>query len=317
MTTYSFTEQGPHENGFERVFHDRIVPILKRHEETRLDYRKKALMGMGGGGTVSVGSAGAGIGYESEFGIFGALAGGIGAFGAKAYFEGQWRAGLGGEILPILCDFLGGMEYGHQRVHVSTFERLGVVPNFDSSSTEDPVTGTHDGLEWAMTEAILKTRTRDSKGRTKTRTVFRGLLFQIQILGNAPRIFFGRDRGGALNWLSETFSSSRRGLEKIEIPDPNFENIYETYTSDPQAALAFIDANLTRGLMEIAQAESGKQYISCAMEGDSLYLALPRSGDFLGLGSLFKPLTTVENDLHEALTDLDLPRRVLDALRGL
>lgn len=313
---FSFTEQGPHEQGFARIFHDQIVPILKRHEKTRQDYRKKAMMGMGAGGTVGVGSAGAGIGLESGYGFIGAVAGGIGAFGAKAYFESQWRAGLGGEILPILCDFLGEMQYGNQRINVSAFEQLGVVPNFDTSSLEDPVTGTHDGLNWSMTEAILKSKSRDSKGRTKTTTVFRGLLFEIEILAPAPRIFFGRDRGGALNWLSETFSSSRRGLEKIQIPDPKFEEVYETYTSNPTAAQAFIDGNLTRGLMEVAQSESGKQYISCAMEGTSLYLALPRKGDFLGLGSLFKPLTTVENDLHEALTDLDLPRRVLDKLRG-
>lgn len=317
MRSFSFTEQTPREAGFRQVFETQIVPILERHEAKRLDYRKKALIGMGATGTGSAGAFGAGATYDSEFGLFGGLAGGVGTWAVKAYFESQWRAGLGSQILPILCEFMGEMTYGEQRIRLAQFERLGVVPRFDQSTLEDPVVGSHDGLDWQMTEARLQTVSRDSKGRKRTSTVFRGLLFMIAIQGPAPRIFFGRDRGGALNWLSETFSSSRSGLEKLEIDDREFESVYETYTDNPAAARAFIDHRLTAGLLEVARVESGKAYISCAMEGDWLYLALPRSGNFLGLGSLFKPLTTIEADLHEAIADLDLPARVLDRLRGM
>lgn len=317
MATYSFTETEPFEHGFERIFHEQVVPILERYEATRQGYRKQAVIGMGASGTAGVGGIGSGVGLESDLGFIAGGVGALGAFGVKAYFEHKWKGGLGGEVLPILCDFLGGMTYGRQELGLGEFTRLGVIPNYDTSSLEDPVAGAHDGIDWAMTEAHLKTRSRDSKGRTRTSTVFRGLLFRIDITGPAPRIFFGRDRGGALNWLSERFSSSRSGLEKIELPDPEFERIYETYTSDPVAAHAYIDGNLTAGLMELARVEAGKSYISCAMEGAFLYLALPRSGNFLGLGSLFRPMSTIEADLHEALADLTLPARVIDRLRGL
>ncbi|MEM7190772.1 MAG: DUF3137 domain-containing protein [Pseudomonadota bacterium] len=316
MAEYTFTEQAPYEEGFEEVFHDQIVPILQRHEETRKDMKKKATMGMGGAGVVGVGGIGGGVGLENEFGFAAGGLGAVGVFGVKAYFESKWKAGLGGEVLPILCDFLGEMEYGQNRISLQAFERLGVVPNFNTSSTEDAVNGSHDGLDWSMCEAVLKNKSRDSKGRTRTTTVFRGLLFQIKIFGPAPRIFFGKDRGGALNWLSEKLSGSRRGMEKIDVGSPAFQGIYEVYTSDPQAAMRFIDDNLTAGLMEVARLEMSKKYIACAMEGSTLYLALPRKGDFLGLGSLFRPLHTVENDLHEALRDLILPAGVIDKLRG-
>ena len=318
MSEYSFTETGDHERGFARVFHDRIVPILRRHEETRKDYRKKAMTGMGIAGVGGVGAPGGGISADAaEFGFFGGVVGGIGTFGVKAYYEGKWKSGLGSEILPILCEFLGEMTYGEQRINLSEHVRLGLLPSYNTSHTEDPVTGSHDGLEWAMTEAVLKQKSRDSKGRTRTSTVFRGLLFKIQIHGPAPKIFFGKDRGGMLNWLSESFSSARQGMEKIDVGDAAFQDVYEVYTTDPQGAQRFIDHRLTEGLMEIARAEGTKRYIACGMEGDGLYLALPRSGDFLGLGSLFKPLTTIERDLHEALADLTLPARVIDRLRGL
>ena len=316
MSNFRFTEQTPRETGFRQVFNTRIVPILERHEKTRKEYRRKALTGMGLTGTGTVGALGAGVNFESEFGLFGGVVGGMGTYGVKAYYESKWKAGLGGEVLPILCDFMGEMEYGQQRIDMAAMLELGVIPNYDTSSLEDPVIGKHDGLDWYMTEAKLQTKTRDSKGKTRTNTVFRGLLFMISINGPAPRIFFGKDRGGALNWLSETFSSSRVGLEKLALNDREFEQVYETYSSDANAARAYIDPRLRAGLLEVARVEGGKKYIACAMEGDWMYLALPRSGDFLGLGSLFSPLSAIESDLHEAIADLDLPARVIDRLKG-
>ncbi|MEM0988389.1 MAG: DUF3137 domain-containing protein [Pseudomonadota bacterium] len=312
---FKFTENAPHEEGFSPIFHEKIVPILKHHEGLRKEYAKQAMIGMGGSGTVGVGGAGAGVGYESEFGLLGGGVGLFGIFAVRAYYQNKWKGGLGGEILPILCDFLGEVSYGSQMIDVNAFTRLGVIPSYNESSLDDPVNGTHDGLSWAMTEAILKTRSRDSKGRTRTSTVFRGLLFSVEIVGPAPRIFFGTDRGGVGNWFSETFSSSRKGLEKLEVDHPEFERVYEVYASDPDAARRYLNGNLISGLLEVAKSETSKKYIACAMEGDRLYLALPRSGDFLGLGSLFRPVTTIESDLHEALADLTLPGRLIDKLR--
>lgn len=317
MQDFSFTERTQREAGFTQVFNTRIVPILERHEKTRLEQRRKALTGMGIAGTGTVGALGAGAYLESAFGlVFGAF-GGFATWAVKSHFEKKWQKGLGQEVLPILCDFMGEMEYGEQKIDVHSFVNLGVVPHFNESSLEDPVIGRHDGLDWYMTEAHLKKKSRDSKGKTRRSTVFRGLLFMISIHGPAPRIFFGKDRSGSFGWLSDIFSSQGSGMEKVEIGNPEFEDIYQVYTSDLGAARNFIDDRLMAGLREIAEIESGRKYIACGMEGDWLYLALPRTDDFLGLGSLFKPLTSIENDLHEAIADLDLPARVLDRLRGL
>lgn len=317
MAAYSFTERGAHEAGFSEVFHERLVPILERHEAEREGLKRKAQRWMAGMGVAGVGGVGAGLGFEQEMvGIMSGAFGGIGAFGAKSVYEKRWQSGLGREILPILCEFLGEMRYGEQRVSPAPFERLGCVPNFHRSSLEDPVTGTHKGLDWAVTEATLSRRSRDSKGRTKTTTVFRGLLFQIAVDNPAPRIFFGRDRGSMLNWLSESLSSSRAGLEKIEVPDAEFERIYEVYADDPQAARDYITPGLVAGLKLVAEHEVGESYVGCAFEGNWFYIALPRSRGFLSLGSLFRPTHDIEEDLHAALWDLDMPRRVIDALTG-
>ncbi|GMG83781.1 hypothetical protein LNKW23_29950 [Paralimibaculum aggregatum] len=317
MGEYSFTEQSPLEEGFEAVFHERIVPILERHEAERLTLKRKAQMWMGGTGVAGLGGAGAAAGFENvPVAITAAVAGGIGAFASRAVYQQRWKSGLGSELLPILCEFLGEMRYGDARINIGTFERLGVVPGHDSARTEDHVAGNHKGLDWALAEAHLKSRTRDSKGRTKTTTVFRGLVFQIAVVQPAPRIYFAKDRGSMFNWVSETFSGTRKGMEKLEIPDEEFEATYEVYSDDIAAARDYIGPGVIEGLKTLARNEAKRSYIAAAFEGDWFYLALPRSGDFLSLGSLFRPTTDIEQDLHNALWDLDLPRRAIDVITG-
>ena len=162
MQDFSFTERTQREAGFTQVFNTRIVPILERHEKTRLEQRRKALTGMGIAGTGTVGALGAGAYLECDFGlVFGAF-GGFATWAVKSHFEKKWQKGLGQEVLPILCDFMGEMEYGEQKIDVHSFVNLGVVPHFNESSLEDPVIGRHDGLDWYMTEAHLKKKSRDS-----------------------------------------------------------------------------------------------------------------------------------------------------------
>jgi len=318
MTDAHFTERTALERGFAEVYRGEILPVLERHEAERKVMRRKALQGMGITGFGGGGGLVAGVQTEADIGaVIGGAVATVGTFGVKSYYESKWRKGLGKDILPILARFLGEMEYGRQRIDLGPFRELGVVPGYDRSSLEDPVAGSHLGLDWAMSEATLRDRYRDSKGRTRTRTVFRGLLIRIAVENPAPRIFFARDRGSAFNWVSEQFSSARRGLDRVELGDPAFEEVYEVYSDDPEAARAYLVDQVLWGLKQFAAEEAdGERYIACGFMGDAFYLALPRSGDFLAIGSLFKPVNTAEADVRQALSDLDLPRRLIGWLTG-
>ena len=142
-------------------------------------------------------------------------------------------------------------------------------------------------------------------------------MIRIELAEDVPGIYFARDRGGLANRLSEAFSPVRQGRERVETGLPDFEALYETYTDDPAAARQFITRRLTDGLLEIARGETGaERYVAAATRGRGFYLAIPRTADFLRLGSLFRPLTIAEDDFHQCLADLALPRRVIEALGG-
>lgn len=317
MGAYSFTERSPLETGFAEVFERQIVPILERAETERRELRRKALLGMGAAGSIGATGLGTGLALEAEAaGITTGILGGVGTLGARAFFQTRWKRNLSKEIVPILCEFLGGMRPSPvSRIDIGAFVELGVVPSHHQAVTEDPVEGRHTELDWALTEALLIKRVRRRR-RTSKRTVFRGLLFQIAVDEPAPRIFFARDRGAVLNWLSERVSDARGGMERVEVGQPEFERVYEVYSDDPAAARAYVTPGLVEGLMLVAEHEGRGGYVGCAFEGDWFRIALPRRDNFLSLGSLFRPTHDIGEDLHRALWDLDMPRRVIDALTG-
>jgi hypothetical protein len=313
---FSFTEQTPLEDGFAHVFRDKIVPILRRQEKTRQVIRRKAMTGIGASGVAGAGGAAGSFMQGWDPGLFIAPFFGIAAaMGAYGHFQKKWASGLSSEVIPVMCDFLGGMRHGGPALSPGEFEDLGVVPTHSGSSLDDTVNGTHNGRGYTLTEARLTRRTSSGKGRTRTKTVFRGLMIRIELAEDVPEIYFARDRGSLANRISEAFSSPRQGREKIETGFPDFEALYETYTDAPESARRFITRRLTDGLLEIARGETGRErYVAAATRGRGFYLAIPRSDDFLGLGSLFRPLNVSEGDFHQCLADLALPRRVIEAL---
>lgn len=315
---FSFTERSPEEHGFAHLFRDKIVPILRRHEQSRRVMRNKALIRIVALVLIGAGAGAGGfaLGWGGPSFILPVLCIFI-AIGVFAYSSGKWSSGLSSEVIPVICDFLGDMEYDGPALSPGEFEDLGVVPSHTSSSLDDTVIGRHNGLDYTLTEAKLTYRTRSSKGKSRTRTVFKGLMMRIALAEAAPEITFARDRGGLANRIAETFSSTRQGREKIDTGHGAFEQHYEVYSTDPAAARQFITPRLAAGLLEIAEAEIGDQgYVAAATRGRGFYLAIPRTEDFLGLGSLMRPLTVAEDDFHDCISDLTLPRRVIEALGG-
>ena len=317
MTGFSFTERGPVERGFTEVFRREIVPLLEHHEARRREMRGKALKAMGVSGLAGVGGAGGSYGAGLDDGVIIApLLGGTGAFIAYTHYRNSWAESLSADIMPVICRFLGGMEYGGAALAPDEFADLDLVPYYSRADVEDSVNGSHEGLGYQLVEVRLKRRTR-TRGRTRTRTVFRGLLIRIELLEEVPEIHFARDRGGIGNWLGEAFSEHRDSETRIETPFPEFEKHYETYARDRAGAEDFLTPELTTGLLAVAEVETGRpRHLAAATRGRGFYLALPRKDDFLSLGSLFRPLTLAGDDLHQCIADLDLPRRVIDTLRG-
>ena len=217
------------------------------------------------------------------------------------------------EIPPIIGQFLGYTSSEADKVDIKQAAELGLFHYDAILSLNNAMAGTYKGLSFEITEAQLGTTQFVSGGDTmQTKRNFKGLVIQITTKVDAPRIhFFPKSR---LKFILKHFLTSEVNMKKIELEESEFNDLYEVYTDQPEAAHAFIDEHLIEGLIWLSQ-DSVRQsrVIGCTMSGNQLFLSIQRNNGFVSLGAPLKPRRNIERDLHLSLSDLTLPSRVIDA----
>lgn len=315
------TERHPYEEGFARVYREKIRPYLVATKDERPEAHKRGVR-YGVSAVVACVLLGAGIWYFFSFPLAMFLAALFSYYVYRLiyrYFTENIAAEMSGVLGGAICEFVGDAEHypsaGRQFVDFARMRRLGILPRYDRSSVEDGISGTWKGVGYRLAEVHLTERRKSrSQQRMRSRTVFDGLIFRIDVPTPMPKIVFLRERG-MLTGLTEVFSTVRRGLERLEFPLPDFEHTYSVYTDDLDRARSALSPDFGRALLNLsAEQRGGSRYLGAAFEGNALYLALSLERDFFNLGKINTDGDGFEEILHQALADLMIPRRVIETL---
>lgn len=197
---------------------------------------------------------------------------------------------------------------------------------FDTYTGEDLVTGCVGSTRFRFCEAHARRVVR-RKGRTESRSVFRGLFF----VADCNKEFAGRtlvlpDRAErALGSLGRSFQAltSPGDLELIELECPEFERAFVVRTTDPVEARYLLSPSLMERIRGFSRNTGSKLRI--AFHGGRIYLALPlerdlfalrdgpeRPGLVAALGSTSAPLTL--DDVRRWSGELLFGIGIIDAL---
>lgn len=317
MIPPTFTEREPYEVGFAEVYEQKIRPFLESIERRRAAANGKgwlwALV------TVAISLViGAAISahFDSYWTLF-VLGLITPIFVAPEIYKEVTRnvqLEMYGFLGPVLSDFLGGttIEVMPEGDFLSEWGRIresGILPKFNTVEPEEGITGTWRDVGYRAWEMSLLKRT----GK-RNMTVFKGLVFQINVPIDMPKTVFLKERG-MLTGLAEAFSSARQGMEHLEFPNPDFEKTYQVYSEDVALVQEKLSPRIGKALLEIARDQFGKdRYVGVAFEGHHMFMALSLKHDFLSLGRTSASLAKFEETLHQLLADLVLPRRIIDAL---
>ena len=196
------------------------------------------------------------------------------------------------DVIGALCKPLG-LAYEPSHFEAPVFQKfldLNLLPKPDGHSFEDHFSGARGGRAFDLCEATL---TRGS-GRSRS-TVFRGQLFKIAF----PRSFLGvtvvlRDSG----WLNRF--ECPRGLAKVGLEDPKFEQTFEVFGSDQVEARAILTPSFMEQILALEAAYSGS-HIRCAFVDGDLLIAVEGQNRF-EIGGIFSNLVDrgrVENIVHD------------------
>ena len=324
-----FTERTAIEAGFAKVHDDRIAPELARLDSQRQALLKKAKLhaGIPLGIAAILALAALWKGDDLTGKLVGAgvllALGGVVAFLLWRRQARSWGGSVADTIMPVLCEFLGDLSYDREarlRFPVDRLQGLGMIGSFNRTSMEDRIEGSYRDTGFEMVEARLTYRDTDSDGDSRNKTVFKGLLFRIDVPEPVPTdILIARDHGSVGNKLAGMFAGSTgRGMPRVEFDHAAFEKAFAVHAGVPDAARRMMPAPFLDNLIAIAESESdrGTGGMTAAFQGQSFYLALWRDGDFLKMGSLTTPVDEIEDDLHRVFDDLALVRRIIDRLHG-
>lgn len=327
----TFTERDPGEAGFAAVFSREIAPRLAALEEQRLSIlirRRNRLLGVAGVALGILAAIWAGLGDERELAIilsafvaFGALAATVlvRSFGQEAF-----EARVKDEIMPPIAAYLG-LRFdprADERPDPAPFVEAGLISSHQRAGFSDGVAGVHRGVEFAACQAHFTRSKRESDGdgktRTKTVTVFSGVIATFSVPRPAPGLIVIRaDAGALLNNLLGFFERAFKGLERVEIAHPGFEEAFEVRAENPQAAAAFVTGPFLDGLLALSRGEGEDQSrpVSGAFVGDRFLLAVPGLS-LVPIGPVSESLDEIEPRLHAMLAGMRFPRRVIDRFHG-
>ena len=184
-------------------------------------------------------------------------------------------------------------------------ENFLLTKSYDRSSFEDRLSGEAHSASFESVEAHLEKRMRDSKGRTRWVTVFRGQLMRLDF----PTKTFGRtvvlrDAG--------IFNKKKRGdMKRVGLSSPKFEKTFEAYGTDQVEARVILDPVFMQRMIDLEASVEGKR-IRFAFVDNDLFIAV-ETGNRYEAGSMLQPLDAPER-MQRILDEVGVIYDIVDGL---
>jgi Protein of unknown function (DUF3137) len=218
-------------------------------------------------------------------------------------------------VMPAVCSAIGDVSHSTGTapdLNLEGLARIGLVPRHHRRSIDDVFCGRHRATGFTMAEVRLRRRS----GRRSSRTVYRGLIFAIEVPRAVPaRILIARDRGLIGNRLKGWIVKSFGGMQRVKLPDQAFEARFELYTDHPEVARTVLTPELCGNLVALVAAHDGARFQAAFADG-RFFLAMPRRGDLFRAGSLFRSTDELEGEAARLLQEVQIVHRLIDYLHG-
>jgi len=165
------------------------------------------------------------------------------------------------EILPKIARLFGNFRYDISgKIMMSKMLTSKIVPGHDRYRSEDYFQGRYKGVDIEFNEMHL-TETRGSGKNRRTVTTFKGLAI---LLGMRSKKFYGhtildKDKSKISEWFQEKSTKMKRA----RMADPEFEKLFDAYTTDQVEARYLIDPIMIERLKDLFEQytnEAGRDY---------------------------------------------------------
>jgi hypothetical protein len=318
MGDFTFTEQESYEANFAQVYDREIVPYLRELEDKRIRAIQRSQKIIAAIAMVSLFLAWHSYKFHPALSIMPIAFGGFASLFLYISRGDKLQGELTAFIRPILSDFLEDVSFSEEssaaEVQLENLERLCLVPKADNRTLGPRISGSWRGVNYQLVKARFVERYRDQENKQRTRTLFSGILVEIECWNPMPTIVFLPDFGKIANQLYSWATRDVRPPHKLDLPD-ELERAFEVYTDDRDRAIEAFDTSFGQKILKMAQEFQGPEsHMSTAFQGNTFFMAIRPDHDFLSFDVMSRPLSEVDEKIHQAFRDLTIPRRIIDQL---
>lgn len=160
------------------------------------------------------------------------------------------------KILPKLALLFGDFQYNAKgKIIMGEMKPSGLIPSYDNYSSEDYFQGRYKGISVEFSEIKLTEEQGSGKNR-RTVTKFKGLAILI-ILTNKKFLGHTTLQRNASK-IGQWFKEKTTKMKRANMVDPEFEKIFDAYTTDQVEARYLIDPLMIENLKALYEEYDGK-----------------------------------------------------------
>ena len=192
------------------------------------------------------------------------------------------------KILPEIAGLFGDLSYDPKgKIKMDALRPSKIIPGHTAYTSEDYFSGVYRDVQIEFSEIML----RRQQGRS-SKTVFDGLAIMLSYEAKtfAGHTVLVRDTGKVGAW----FKASSLGLERADLTDPVFEDLFDVFTSDQVEARFLLDPAIIENIRALYLAYDGVGLSAAFFEDRALILIGSRKNHFEP-ASIDKPASSPES----------------------
>lgn len=222
----------------------------------------------------------------------------------------RYKENVKSKFMPVICAFHGMLTYALTGPSEVEKKYAGeIFPGFNRQENEDMITGEYKGVKVSMHETTLK-----QKGNKSTHTVFKGLVLDLELKKNfTGKTLLCKDAGSIGNFFT---GKDFKGLKRVELEDPQFESLFQVFSSDQVEARYVLTTAFMERLLTLARLRSpnATPSVQCVFEQSHLVISLPSQSNLFEPGKISETALKVD-DIHSFLAEIKGVFDLVDVLK--
>ena len=221
-------------------------------------------------------------------------------------FRKKIKSGLFADIFTFFDDFSFRSEGNIKNWQI---ERFNILPYFERLKSEDLISGKYKNVNFEFCEILAEKTVREQNDKSHQHCVFKGAAIIFDFHKNFKGCALVKKDLGLVGNFYQNFHN----LKLVELEDPEFEKMFQVYSSDQIEARYLLTTSFMERIKQMTNLLGGKMVEASFYEGN-LLLIFSGSKNLFEAPSLFRKISLIA-ECKKIIAQIGLIFEIVDILK--